>query len=199
MKQNRVVLPLALLLVVLSWPGAVRAQSDPTAIQRMQLSAFGGLSAVYTGLGGGRNVGLTAGADLALPPVFRVRPTVEVRGTYPMDSGSIVSQKDALAGLRVDFLLGHRMHPYGDLLFGRGEMNYNSGYFYGNYEYDLTTTWVYSPGGGVDFDLGEHFGVKADGQFQKWGSAPTASGNVYSKVVTVAVVYRFNFNRGGYR
>jgi hypothetical protein len=91
------------------------------------------------------------------------------------------------------------MHPSGDLLFGRGEMNYNSGYFYGNYEYDLTTTWVYSPGGGVDFDLGEHFGVKADGQFQKWGSAPTASGNVYSKVVTVAVVYRFNFNRGGYR
>jgi hypothetical protein len=196
MKQNRVVLPLALLLAASFGPCAIQAQ-NPTAVQKLQLSAFGGVSGDYTGLGGGKNLSLTAGGDLALPIVFnRLRPTIELRGTYPMARGTIDSQKDILGGLRVDFLLGHRLRPYGDFLFGRGQMNYGSGYFYGNYEYDLTTTYVYSPGAGIDFKAGTHFAIKVDGQFQRWGSAPTPSGNVYSKVGTVALVYRF-FSRSG--
>jgi hypothetical protein len=190
---------LALLLATLCWTCAAKAQA-PTAIQKMQLSAFGGVSGVFTGLNSGKNFSVTAGVDLALPPVIHLRPTLEARGTFPADHGLVDSQKSAEGGLRVDFLLGHRFHPYGDFLFGRGQMNYGQfGYFYNNFEYLLTTTYVYSPGAGIDFDLGDHFGVKADGQYQRWGAAPTPSGTVYSKVGTLGLVYRFNFNRHGIR
>jgi hypothetical protein len=192
MKQDKHMLSLALLLAMLGWTGAAQAQ---TAVQKMQLSAFGGGSGVLTGLEGGKNFSLTAGVDLALPPVHSwLRPTVEIRGTYPLDHGTISSQKSILGGVRADVLLGHRIHPYGDFLFGRGESHYGMGYFFGNFEYILTTNYVYSPGAGFDYDLNDHLALKVDGQFQRWSSAPTSSGVIYSKVGTVGVVYRFDFN-----
>ena len=193
---------LVLLSLAILWTSFAHAQ-NPTATQAAQLSAFGGLSADFTGLGGGigggKNLGLTAGVDLALPPVARTfRPVVEVRGTYPIDSGKIDSQRDILFGARGDFLLGRRIHPYGDFLFGRGQMNYGSGgYLYNNYLYQLTTTWVYSPGAGFDYTLDNHFAIKVDGQFQRWGSAPVNGGTIWSKVGTVGLVYKFDFNRHG--
>ena len=199
MKQIRVVSTITLLLAALSLSFVAHAQ-NPTAVQRMQLSAFGGVSGVYTGLQEGKNFSVVLGADLALPPLHGVRPVVEVRGTQPTDHGLIDSQKSILAGLRVDFLLGHRIHPYADFLFGRGQMNYGPfGYLYNNFEYDLTTTNVYSPGVGFDYDLSERFALKADGQYQQWGSAPTPSGTIYAKSGTLGLVYRFNFNRHAVR
>jgi len=199
MKQNRVVVTIALSLAALYFSIAAQAQ-NPTAVQRLQLSAFGGLSAVYTGLDLGKNGSLTLGADLALPPFRFVRPTAEVRATYPVHDGQVASEKSVLAGLRVDVLLGRRFHPYVDFLFGRGEMDYSgNGYVYTNFVYDVTTTNVYSPGVGLDYDLSEHFAVKVDGQLQQWSSEPTASGKIESKVGTLGVVYRFNFNRGPIR
>jgi hypothetical protein len=166
----------------------------------MQLSTFAGVSGVYTGLSGGKNLSFTAGVDLAFPPVFHMRPTAEVRGTYPMARGTITSQESVLGGLKADFLLNRRWHPYGNFLAGRGQMNYEAGgYFYNGYEYLLTTTTVLSYGGGVDFDLGDHWGFKADGQVQHWGTTPTPSGSVYSKVATAGVIYRFDFNRRSHR
>jgi len=193
MKQFRFVL--ALLLTALSAVGMARAQvALPTASQTLQLSAFGGFSGSYTGLAGGRNAGIVAGVDLGLPPWRTTRPTLEVRGLYPIDKGVIDSQKDILAGVRWDFLLNHRIHPYGDFLFGRGQMNYgSSGYPFGGAVYLLTTTNVYSPGAGFDFRLSDHFWLKADGQYQRWGYAPTPTGTVWAKVGTVGVVYRFPF------
>ena len=180
-------------------PLCSRAQTpQPTAVQNLQLSAFGGLSGVYTGLSGGKNLAVTAGVDLALPPVARViRPVLEVRGSYPVDSGHIDSQRSVLGGLRVDFLLGHRFEPYVDFLIGRGQMNYGNGYFYKNFEYLLTTTTVYSPGAGFDFALTPHFAVKVDAQYQRWGTAPVDGGTIYAKQGTVGLVYIFDFNRHG--
>ena len=166
----------------------------------MQLSAFAGASGVDTGLNGGKNFSLTLGVDLALPPYRRLRPTLEVRGTYPTDHGLVDSEKSILGGLRVDFITNRRLHPYGDFLFGRGENNYGEfGYLYNNFEYDLTTTDVYSPGGGFDYDLGERFALKLDAQYQKWSAVPTPSGTIYATVGTAGLVYRFNFNHGGIR
>jgi hypothetical protein len=200
MKRAKVVLSLpVVVLAVVSWGAASAQRTLPTASQSLQLSAFGGLSGVYTGLSSGRNLSITAGADLGLRPYGGVRPTIEVRGTYPMDGGRVDSQKSILAGVKVDFLLSHRLRPYADFLLGRGEMDYHPGYVFGNQFYLLTTTNVYSPGVGFDYDLSNHFSVRVDGQFQRWGYAPTQSGVVYSKVGTVALNYRFDFNRRGMR
>lgn len=160
----------------------------------MQLSVFGGVSGVFTGLAGGKNFSITAGADLALPNYRAVRPVIEVRGTYPADGGQIDAQKSILGGLRVDFLQGRRIHPYGDFLIGRGQMNYH-GYFFGDQIFLLTTTNVFSPGAGFDYDLSDHWGIKVDGQFQHWGQAPTPSGSIYSRIGSAALVYRFGFDR----
>jgi hypothetical protein len=199
MKQIRVVVPFALLLGALFGLRAAEAQ-NPTAVQRLELSVFGGATGVFTGLEEGKNFSLTAGVDLALPPHHGMRPVIEVRGTQPSDHGLVDSQKSILGGLRVDFLLNRRIHPYADFLFGRGQMNYGTfGYYYQNYVYELTTTYVYSPGAGVNFDLNDHFGIKIDGQYQRWSQAPSPSGVVYSKDGTVGLIYRFNFNRSGIR
>jgi hypothetical protein len=194
MKRSRVVLTLAMLLAITFWTGSGSAQvALPTASRALQLSTFGGVSGVYTGLAGGRNLSVTAGADLSFLLYHRLRPSVEVRGTYPMDHGLIDSQKSILGGAKVEFLLNRRLHPYGDILVGRGQMNYRSGYLFNNSVYLLTTTNVISPGAGFDYDVSDNLAIKVDGQFQHWGYAPTPSGSIYSKVGTVGVVYRFNF------
>jgi len=196
MKQSRSVLVLAALLATLSWPCIAPAQSaSPTAVRPMQLSAFGGVSGVFTGLAGGKNFSIVAGADLALPPWHGIRPAIEVRGVYPTDRGLVDSQKSIAGGLKVETLLNHRVHPYGDFLFGRGEMNYRFGYQFNGSEYLLTTTNIYSAGGGLDYDLTDQLSLKVDGQVQRWGAAPNASGVVYPVLGTVGIVYRFGFDR----
>ena len=74
-------------------------------------------------------------------------------------------------------------------------MDYQSGYLFDNEVFDLTTTNVYGPGGGIDYDLNRQFSIKVDAQVQHWGYAPTPSGTVYSTVGSVALVYRFGVSR----
>jgi hypothetical protein len=193
---------LALALLTILPARFCAAQSGPTAVQPLQLSAFGALSGVFTGLapsavsapGGGKNLSITAGVDLGLLSHHGIRPIIEVRGTLPVDKGDVDAEKSVLFGGRFDFWMGHRLHPYADFLFGRGQTEYPGGYIFGNYQYNLTTTNVLSPGGGIDFDLTQQLAIKGDIQYQRWGSAPTASGTVWSKPITAGVVYRFDFN-----
>ncbi len=184
----------ALFLTAIVTANPAFAQASPTATRGMQFTAFGAVSGVYTGLGGGKNFGVVAGADLGLAPFHGIRPEIEVRGLYPADHGLVDSQKSILAGPRADFLLNHRLRPYADFLIGRGDMHYGiNGYRFGNAIYIETTTNVYSPGGGFDYELSQRLSVKVDAQFQRWGAVPTPSGNIWAKLGTVGIVYRFNF------
>ena len=62
MKHSKVVLTLALLSATLSWAcAAVAQEAHPTATRQLQLSAFGAVSGVFTGLEGGKNFAVTAG------------------------------------------------------------------------------------------------------------------------------------------
>jgi len=195
MRRIKLVLALANFALLFLPLAGNSQQALPTATQTLQLSVFGGFGGVFTGLSDGRNLDLLAGADLGLPPVRGFRPTIEIRGAYPVDKGQVNSQKSILGGIKTEFLLHRHVRPYADVLFGRGEINYNGGYRFEDQIYLLTTTNVYSFGGGLDYDLAEHFSLRFDGQVQKWGYAPTASGNAYPKVVNAALVYRFGFGR----
>jgi hypothetical protein len=201
MKQHKFFATLAVLLATIFGASAAFAQdTHPTASRALQLSAFGAASGVYTGLAGGKNFAITAGADLGLRPFRGIRPTIEIRGTFPTDRGLIDAQKSILAGLKAEFLLSHRFRPYGDFLFGRGQIDYQTGqgidgYIYNNQIYALTTTYVDSPGGGFDYQFNEHLAIKVDAQYQRWASAPTPSGIIYSKVGSAGLVYYFTFNR----
>src|SRR5438270_5827067 len=77
MNRKTVLLALAASALVLL-PTAHAQQALPTATQPLQLSVFGGFGGVYTGLSGGKNLDVLAGADLGLPPIHGIRPTIEL-------------------------------------------------------------------------------------------------------------------------
>ena len=171
-------------------------QAAPTATRPIHLSAFGGVTGTYTGLFGGRNLGITAGADLGIRSFYKLRPFIEVRGTYPIKKGHVDSQKNFLGGLVVARPFG-RLVPYVDLLVGRGSIDYGAGRVTPDRTlyYIKSASNVYSPGIGLDFELTDHFALKADAQIQRYSSPVAPSGHIYSKPITFGVVYRINVDR----
>ena len=182
------------------------AQSTATASRSVDPSAFVGLSGAYTGLEGSRNVSLTVGLDLGFHPFRGFLPAFEVRGTYPFANGTVVGEESVEGGLRVSKRYT-RVRPYADILFGRGQLNYQNGGFIvpaQNFRYIQSSTNVFSPGVGVEIDATEHLAVLLDGQLQHWnlpfntGANPANSGGIYSKIGTIGVVYRFNWLEHGH-
>jgi hypothetical protein len=176
---------------------ALHAQAIPTATEALRLSAFAGGTGDFTGLKSGRNASFTAGVDLGIRSFFGIAPSVEIRGTYPVDTGGIDSQKYIAGGVKLEKRY-YRFHPYVDFLFGRGQIDYHSGGYPsldGRFVYIETPSNVISPGVGLDFDLGHHFAAKADAQLQYWKTPVTASGHIYAKPITIGLQYRFDFNR----
>ena len=79
-------------------------------------------------------------------------------------------------------------------------MNYKTyegsdGYLFQGLYYSRTTTYIDSPGAGFNYQVSPHLAIKVDGQFQRWASAPTPSGIIYSKSGTAGIVYYFTFDR----
>lgn len=188
-----------LLAAALAAVPTVRAQAGPTADRPTRLSVFAGINGTYVGMYNGRNAGATAGVDLEIFHFFGFQPAIELRGTYPVSDGSVVALKNGMGGIRLEKHYG-RLHPYGDFLFGRGELNYQDGGLLskdGSTIYLQSLSNVYSPGAGVDIDLTTHFSIKADAQFQHYNSPITTSGSEWATVATGAVVYRFGLR--GYR
>lgn len=179
----------------------VRAQSLPTASRGVIPSVFGGVTGAYTGLNGGRNLGLTAGFDLGFKPFFGLLPSAEVRGTYPVDNGSIVGEEHVEGGIRLQKRYG-RVRPYVDFLFGRGELNYQHGGYpvpAQAFRYLQTTSNVISPGIGFEVDMTPRLALLLDGQGQIWhvpfdpSGSSADSGHIISYPGTIGVVYRFNW------
>ena len=185
---------------------SLTAQSMATASRGVIPSAFAGITGTYTGLDGGRNLGITAGIDIGFRPFFGLLPSIEGRGTYPVDNGSIAGEEHAEGGLRVQKRYG-RFRPYADFLFGRGELNYQNGGLavpMQAFRYVQTTSNVISPGLGVEADLSPHLAILFDGQYQIWqvpfdpsGKTSNAS-HISSFPGTIGVVYRFNWLKHGH-
>ena len=89
---------LALFTAVSALTHTASAQAAPAGSQKLQLSAFVAGTGTFTGLEGGKNLGITAGADLTFLRFRRFRPSFEARGTYPITKGHISSQKNFLLG-----------------------------------------------------------------------------------------------------
>jgi opacity protein-like surface antigen len=199
MKQIKALAPLGILIAVMFVAAIGHAQGVPTATQQLQLSAFGGVTGTFTNLEGGKNLGITAGADLTFLPFQLVRPSFEIRGTYPVDKGTISSQKNFLVGPKVEHTFG-RLHPYVDFLIGRGEIDYNQGGFaVGDILYISSNSTIYSPGAGVDFNFTRRIDLKADFQYQHWDAPVVVSGVIHPVALTLGAVYRFDFNRHNHR
>jgi hypothetical protein len=194
MKDTHPLIKLVIVVAICALNHFGSAQANPAGTQQLQISAFAGLTGTFTDLSGGKNLGITAGADLTFLAFRTFRPSFEIRGTYPIDGGQISSQKNFLLGPRVEYPIGH-FHPYADFLFGRGEIDYHSpGYIFGNIRYIQTNTFVYSPGVGLDYNLTHNLAAKADVQFQHWDTPAVPSGVIHPTAITFGATYTFDFN-----
>jgi hypothetical protein len=204
MKYIKILAKLAIFTAVACMGYSGQAQTLSTASQQLDLSAFAAGTGTLTRIEGGKNAGITAGIDLTYLGLRLFRPSIEVRGSYPIKRGTIDSQENILAGIKVEHAFG-RLHPYADFLVGRGQINYGSRglppYFPPNSEFFFlsTTTTVLSPGVGVDYNLFRQVALKADLQYQRWETPVTASGTVYPVALSFGGVYRFNFNPRGHK
>jgi hypothetical protein len=171
---------------------SIQAQGTPVATRQVDFSAFAGVTGIYTGLSQGRNAAVTVGIDLNLPEIAHFRPALEVRATEPFDHGSVDAQRSLLAGLRVETRYG-RLHPYVDFLAGGGQITFVHPYV--RYDSTILTTegpsTVLSPGAGLRYDLTPHFSLIADAQFQRWNTAASLSGHLFSKPLTLGLTYTF--------
>jgi hypothetical protein len=175
--------------------------SQPTASKLFEISTFGGINGTYTGLSGGKNLGLTAGVDVGIRSFYGFRPSLEGRGTYPIDGGNIDAQRSALGGIRVERLVLPSLRVYGDFLLGRGQIDYQNGGYpapEGNFLILQSTGNVFSPGVGAEYRLTRGLSGLIDVQFQRWDSPATPSGTLWSTPIMLGARYRFNFNRHGY-
>lgn len=204
-------------LLLLLGAGALSARAqraDPTAVRRLDLSGFGLVTGVYTGLGSspldnggvygpeGHNIGITAGADLGFYSLFGLRLGGEVRGEASIKSGQVVGEKSILGGLRLThepsgYGLFGRVRPYADVLAGRGELKYqNGGYPVQGALYLSNTSPVYAGGGGFEYDITRSFSFKGDALFERWRSPVALHGHTYSKQGSIGIVYRYGTGRG---
>jgi len=194
MKYTKALVRLALFIAICTVEPTADAQAVPAGTQQLQLSAFVAGTGTFTDFAGGKNLGITAGADVTFLHFRLFRPAFEVRGSYPIDSGHISNQKSFLLGPKVEYPLG-RYHPYVDFFLGRGQIDYlNGGFIVGNIKYISNNTVVYSPGAGLDYELTHNLAIKADVQFQHWNSPAIASGSIHPTALTLGVVYSFDFN-----
>jgi hypothetical protein len=183
--------PAAVLLAAAALTHHAYGQAEATAEAAVHLSAFAGVSANYTGLELARNGNVTAGVDVGFRTFRGFFPGVEVRGMYPIANSQVVNAKNILGGIRLG-RRKERYNPYGDVLFGRGTLNFPNGYATPDNSFLVlsNTTNVLSFGGGLDYSLSTHWGVKGDFQFQKYNTPVTPSGSLYSKIFTAGIVYR---------
>ncbi len=171
----------------------LHAQAYPTATRQISLSTFGAVTNTYTGLAGGKNLGITAGGDIGFQPYHLFYPSLEVRGTYPVKDGTIDAQRNILFGLRVGWHY-KRLRPYADFLYGRVRINYLSGGYPnpdGTLLFISSVSGVFSLGGGFDYTVADHLALKIDGQFQQPKVPVASGGTIHSTPLTIGVVYRF--------
>ena len=191
---------------------AVSFAQAPTAIRRLQPSVFvmgsgalSGLQADETSSGvGGRNISITAGGDLGVWAPGQYSLAVEVRGTYPIDSGHIVGEKSVLGGLRFSrepssagFF--HVLRPYVNVLFGRGQLEYQSGGYVvlsQNTIYLSNNSNVFDAGGGLEVDVTRRFSLKLDTQVQQWKTPIPGALTINSNQFSAGVTYRFGAGAG---
>jgi len=168
------------------------SQALPTQTLRIQLQAFALGDYTWTQFNGGRNTGITPGANLIFRPFFGISPSVEVRATFPINSGTQLGLESGLGGLGLTTHF-RRYHPYLNALVGIGKpkfVNTFNGYSNTNlliYQFDLGTD-INTPFPG--------FAIRAEAATQHWNIANSYNNGIFTPItVSLGLRYRFGTRR----
>jgi len=194
MTATRPIMQRVTVLAIVFLPFGLLGQSVPTATQRLQLSTFLIATETSSGFQSAKNFDITSGSDLTLLTLRHFNTGIEVRGSYPIHSGSVIGQKSILAGPRFEYPKS-MFRPYADLLVGRGRISYlDGGYIVGTVKYIRSDSAVLSTGLGCDLYFTHRLAMRVDIQYQSWNSPAAASGRITPGLVSVGGTYNFDFN-----
>jgi len=162
-------------------------QAAYTATQDLRpFSIFAGASSVDSDYGTKNQSGFFAGA--AYTRSFKhiyVVPSLEFRATIsPM--GENVSEHTYQGGFKLEHAYFGRLHPYGEVLFGYGTIQFRPGL-----NINPDNSIVPSYGGGIDVDVFRNIAVKVDFLQSNWrtGKDVTYSPSAFN----FGVLYRIPF------
>ncbi len=171
------------------------AQEIATRQQSASLQAFGLLSYVQPHYDPSNNIGGTFGADLDFRPLYRYRPSLDLRATFA--PGSDVSETTYDFGPRIEADFG-RIRPYACFLIGHGSITFQHPIITPAGPYTHDDSLVYSGGFGADYMLSRSLGLRGDFMLQRWNLAGTGSNSTppfHPRLLSLGVDYRFDFNR----
>lgn len=178
------------LAATIALPTAATAQAIAPESSTYHFQAFGLYTAASPGYepSGASSfdpLGLTLGADVMIRPFRSIQPGIEARASFA--TGSQVRERTLLPGLRLQTHIG-RFTPYINFLVGIGD-EYNEKQT--NPSLKLDNSIVYSPGGGVDYQISPRFSARLDYQRQFWEINNHPVVKFQPSWYSVGVVYRF--------
>lgn len=193
-------IPAVLAAVLLSVSAAAHSQVVHAATEDHEvLTVGGGLSSYILDYGHTRKMeGVTVWVDWKLPhmPSLLDGLGIEAEGrdinfgrpsTLPR-----MRQDTALIGAYYKWHKIGNFRPYAKYLAGIGSIDFPA--FPGNPAYDHDTRTVLAPGGGVDYQIGRHFAVRLDYEYQFW-RAIFGPRDLNPNGLTLGAVYSFGGRR----
>jgi opacity protein-like surface antigen len=156
----------ALLLgMSLAATGIASAQANVVGQRSAEITPFVTTTLVSPDWGQTRNLGFTAGVDYTRFVRAIVQPSLELRLTNA--NGLNVGERTYLGGFKFTGTI-HGIHPYGTFLAGTGYIKFMNPID----TYTSDTSFVYSMGGGAEFNVLPAWKVRLDFTQQHWDLDP---------------------------
>jgi opacity protein-like surface antigen len=175
-----------LLGMSLAATGFASAQAITVGQRGAEITPFVTSTLVSPDWGQTRNLGFTAGVDYTRFIRAIVQPSLELRMTNA--TGKNVDERTYLGGFKVEAAI-HNIHPYATLLAGTGGIIFHNPID----TYTSDTSFVYSMGGGVEFNVTQSWKVRLDMTQQHWDLDPQIlTPSIYSLGVAYSIPFHSN-------
>jgi hypothetical protein len=176
------------LAVALAAPGTASAQATVAAQRGAAITPFVQTTLVRPDWGQTDNIGFSAGVDYTRFFHSIIQPSLELRMT---DAGGLnVAERSFTGGFKLETtILG--IHPYGTLLAGTGVITF----MHPQPGYGSDTSFVYSLGGGAEFNVMRGWKLRADFAQQHWDLDPQL---LTPMNFSLGVAYNIPFHNGGW-
>jgi hypothetical protein len=177
--KHRFCITLAILALFAVLP-ALRAQANPTAIQRGTIQAGVGYLYLNNDYTERKNGGLTLWGDYDFAQVSKFRIGVDATLNFGgIRSPDDIGENTYLVGPRFNYRR-HKVELFAKALIGSGTIS--------NQDNNTSSSFtVYSFGGGVDYRIQPRFKIRAEGEQQLWPSFQPSGLSPFA--VSVGVLY----------
>jgi|KBSMisStaDraftv2_1062788.scaffolds.fasta_scaffold767614_1 hypothetical protein len=173
---------------------SLNAQAVPTRERKAEVTAFATYTHVTPDYGPQNNNGVTFGVGYSRYMRF-LTPAIEFR--VKIANGETVDQTTYGGGIRLEHQL-QNFHPYGLFLISSGNIDYHfrtPPIMSNGKPYLSDSSIVYGYGGGLDYDITEHFAARGEFQAENWSLGGYTPITLAPTTWSLGMVYRLPFRR----